>query len=114
MNTKYYHYSSSKIDNKESIDFSKCENGFWATSISPDMLEEHGDEIGFNDATIVHEIIINEEENYEMVDQNTAEGEIKESGADYGVLRYDNGEIEFEDVVFFSSKAIVSISRLVS
>ena len=56
LQMKMYHYSNKAI---KEIDFSKCDNGFWATSISPDMLKEHGRKIhvdnyvdGFDDAMV--------------------------------------------------------------
>ena len=102
-----YHYSNVEINE---IDFSICDNGFFATSISPDMLQEHGDDIGFDDCKFCMTLEIDDESDYELVDQDTAEEEISDSGVDYGLLRYDNGIIEYEDAVFFSSAAIKSIT----
>ncbi len=102
-----YHYSDKEI---KEIDFNRCENGFWATSISPDMLEEHADEIGFDNCNFCMTIEIDDNAEYELVEQDTAEEEINENDLDFGMLRYDNGEIEYEDVVFFNDKAIKSIT----
>jgi hypothetical protein len=104
---KMYHYS--KIEIKE-VDFSKCDNGFFATSISPDMLAEHGDDIGFDSNNFCMTLEIDDDSDYELVDQETAEAEIEYAEADYGLLRYDNGEIEYEDAVFFNNNAIKSIT----
>lgn len=113
MATKYYHYSDATITKKEDIDFTKCENGFWATSISPEMLEEHGNEIGFNDASVIHEVVVNDDAECVLFGrQDTAKDEINAEQAEYGLSMNDNGEIEYEDVVFFDMKAIVSISVL--
>ena len=104
---KVFHYSDTEI---KKIDFNRCENGFWATSISPDMLEEHGNEIGFDNCNFCIVLEIDDDAEYELVEQDTAEEEINENKLDFGMIRYDNGEIEYEDVVFFNDKAIKNIS----
>jgi hypothetical protein len=105
-----YHYSNVEI---KEIDFSKCENGFWATSISPSMLEEHGDEIGFNGSKFCMELNINDDADCVDVEQDTAEYQIKEDCADFGYIYYDTGEIEYQDVVFFNNKAIKEIKTII-
>ena len=106
---KAYHYSDKKIEN---IDFALCNNGFFATSISPDMLEDHGAEIGFQSAKFCLIIEISEDFEYALVEQDTAEQEIQEACAGYGELRYDNGDIEWSDYVFFSEEAITSTASI--
>jgi len=104
---KAYHYSSERI---ERIDFDRCENGFWATSISPEMLEEHAGEIGFNDCKYCMVIEINDDADFCLVEQNSAKEEIEEDDADYGVIRYSNENLEYEDYVFFTDNAIKNIT----
>lgn len=106
---KMYHYSKLEIKN---IDFRKCQNGFWATSISPDMLEDHADEIGFDNCNFCMVVEIDDCAEYGLVDQDTAETEIKENELDFGMIRYDNGVIEYDDVVFFNDKAIKNITSI--
>ncbi len=108
---KMFHYSNTEI---KEIDFDKCENGFWATSISPDMLEEHGDEIGFDNCDYCVTVEIDDDADYELIDQDTAKEEIEAEELDFGMIRYDNGEIEYEDIVLFNDKAVKNItSRMI-
>lgn len=104
-----YHYSNTKIDK---IDFSKCENGFWCTSIAPDQIDEFGDEIGVGSFKHCLVIDINEDSDFSFVDQSTAKETIAEDGAKYGIIKYSGGSLEFTDAVLFEESAIKSFSTL--
>ena len=104
---KMYHYSNKAI---KEIDFSKCDNGFWVTSISPDMLKEHGGEIGFDASKFCTIVTINDNADSVDVEQDDAKEQIEENNADFGIINYGGGEIEFQDAVFFNTKAIVKIN----
>jgi len=106
---KFYHYSEVKI---EKIDFDKCENGFWATSVSPDMLEEYESEIGFNGSNFCMIIEIDDDADYCLVEQDSAKEEIEENEAVFGLIRYENDQIAYEDVVFFNTSAIKNITSI--
>jgi len=108
-----YHYSSKKITD---IDLSKCENGFWFTSIDPKTLkaQQLDDLVGCVGSSYAHKIEFNENDvdrvlNISHLDIEDYLSENEEKIACFGYEDLEAG-IEYSDYVTFDSSKIKILS----
>lgn len=108
---KAYHYTSVAFD---TIDLSKCENGFWFTTISPEQLEQS--EIGCAGCDFVVTIEFNDDD--VSFGHHQGQNEIEEylSNNEEKIARfcYETEDYEYEDFVTFSPEKIkiVLVSKI--